>query len=339
MSAPDYSLVSVVVPVYNEERFLQESLDSLLNQSYPNLEIIVIDDASTDDTPQILDTYGGQIHQYRNKKNRGIYESMNRGIERAEGKYVAIYHADDVYHPNIVEREVEFLERYPEAGAVFCKDIFIDENGREYDRLQLPPEVQGERPLDYPTVLNAMLRNMNSFLRCPSCMARASVYQDIGRYQPSRFFNTSDLDMYLRISQKYSIGIIEDYLFRYRHSPQQSSHQYHNLRTDPNRFFRIIDHYLENGGNTVAQEDSLIAYEGHRAEDHLMRAVNHYILEELPQARDQLDKIRLRTITQASQLQRSRLFILYFLMQVLTKLPRIPFLATIMYRRWHIQSS
>ena len=63
MNTPSHPLVSVVIPVYNGERFLQESLDSLLNQSYPNVELIVIDDASTDDTPQILDTYSGQVRQ------------------------------------------------------------------------------------------------------------------------------------------------------------------------------------------------------------------------------------------------------------------------------------
>lgn len=339
MSIPDDPLVSIVVPVYNGERFIRESLDSLLNQSYPNVEIIVINDASTDDTPKIINFYSGKISQYHNEENRGIYETMNRGIECANGQYIAIYHADDIYHPNIVEREVEFLEQYPEAGAVFCKDIFIDEDGREYDRLQLPPEVQGERPLDYSTILNAMLRHMNCFLRCPSCMVRASVYQDVGSYRPSQFVNTSDLEMYLRIAQQYPIGILEDYLFRYRHSTQQSSHQYHHLRTDPDRFFRIVDLYLENGGNALAREDALVAYEGHRAEDHLMRTINHYILDERSQARDQLDKIRLRTIIQASQLQRSRLLILYFLMRGLTELPRIPFLATLMYRRWHAQPS
>src|SRR5262245_38507674 len=173
-------LVSIILPVFNGAAYLRESLDSILAQTYPRIEILVMDDASTDDTPEIAASYGNKIRICRQSVNKGIYSNCNDGIAMATGKYIATYHSDDVYLTQIVEREVEFLERHPEAGAVFCQDIFIDSAGREYARLELPQELRGGRPLDYGTIFNALLTRKNRFLRCPSNMTRASVYQDVG---------------------------------------------------------------------------------------------------------------------------------------------------------------
>ena len=106
--------MSIIVPVYNGEQYLRESLDSILAQTYPITEILVMDDASTDGTAAILESYGDRIRVIRQPQNRGIYANANDGIAMAQGEYIAIYHADDVYLPTMVEQEVEFLERYPD---------------------------------------------------------------------------------------------------------------------------------------------------------------------------------------------------------------------------------
>src|SRR2546425_109895 len=110
-------LVSIVVPVWNGEAHLRESLDSILGQTYPRLELIAVDDASTDSTPEILASYGDRIRIHRQPATRGIYGNANDGIALAQGELVAVFHADDVYLPELVEREVEWLERHPEARA------------------------------------------------------------------------------------------------------------------------------------------------------------------------------------------------------------------------------
>src|SRR5215216_4504313 len=115
-------LVTIAVPVYNGARHLRESLDSILGQTYPRTEVIVLDDASTDETPAITASYGARIRLVRNSKNLGGFGNMNAGIRLATGSLFAIYHADDVYEPAIVEREVAFLESHPKLGAVFCLD-------------------------------------------------------------------------------------------------------------------------------------------------------------------------------------------------------------------------
>lgn len=328
-------LVSVVLPVYNGEKYLRESLDSLLNQTYTRVEIIVIDDASTDDSAYIISSYGECVQSHRNQENLGIYGSMNAGILLATGEYIAIYHADDIYEPNIIELEVKFLDTYSEAGIVFCMDIFVDEQGKEYDRLRLQPEVQGGRPLNYQTVLNALLLYRNRFIRCPSCMARSVVYNDVGLYAPEKFFNTSDLEMYLRISEKYRLGIVEEYLFRYRHTPGQSSTRYHNLRTDEERFFTIMDLYLQKNGKSVASLKALAAYEAHRSEDQLMRVISLYILNRLSESKDLLSELRPGCLVASRRVQRFRLICLYSVMFILVRTPRIALISNFFRRRWH----
>src|SRR5262245_40453342 len=93
------SLVSIVVPVYNGARYLRESLDSILGQTYPHTEVLVMDDASTDETPQVLASYGDRVRVHRQPWNRGIYGNANDGIALARGEYIAVYHGDDVYDP------------------------------------------------------------------------------------------------------------------------------------------------------------------------------------------------------------------------------------------------
>ncbi len=142
-------LVSVIVPVYNGARYLRESLDSILRQSYASVEVIVMDDASADETPAIIASYGDRIRSVRQPANLGQFDNVNAGIGLARGELIAVYHADDVYEPHIVRREVEFLEAHPEVGAVFCLDVFVDQENREYGRLELPRDLRGHGVLTY----------------------------------------------------------------------------------------------------------------------------------------------------------------------------------------------
>jgi GT2 family glycosyltransferase len=329
-------LVSVVVPVLNGERFLRESLDSILAQTYPELEVIVLDDGSTDRTAEIATSYGDAIRYRRQPQTRGIYGNANDGIALARGEFVAVYHADDVYLPTIVEREVAFLRAHPEVGAVFTSDVFIDETGREIGRLELPPEVRGGHPLGYATVINALLKYKNPFLRVPSSMVRASVHAEVGVYRDEQFKNTSDLDMWLRILRRYPIAILEEHLYLYRRGHGSSSERYHHLRTEPERFFRIMDLELASGGLDVATADALAAYEAHRAQDRLMLAVSSYVKGGSGAARSALRAVGGRALMQSSQVRRGRLLVLLALLHMLVRLPRVSVLARLFHRRWHL---
>lgn len=330
-------LVSILVPSYNGAAFLREALDSLVAQTYPNVEIILLDDASSDETPGIAADYAGKISYVRQPRNLGIYGNVNVGIARARGSYIATYHADDIYLPTIVEAQVSYLQAYPEVGAVFASDIFVDAEGREYGRLTLPPEVRGETPLDYRMVLNALLRHKNHFLVCPTAMVRASVHAKVGTYRPDRYRNTADLDMWLRIARNYPVAVLESHLMKYRHFHGNSSQRYHRLRTDPENYFVILDEYLAAGDSALAAPAALLDYEAHRSEDRLMAAISHYIKDELPAGRNALRDVRVTTIARARHVQRWRLLLLTFGMWGLLRIPRVEWLAQRMLRRWHVK--
>jgi len=337
-SKENLPLVSIIVPVFNGEKYLRESLDSIVNQTYPRLEIVVMDDASTDSTPEIIASYGDKVRHVRQPQNKGQFGNVNDGIAFAAGKYTAIYHADDVYDSKIVEREVEFLETHAEVGAVFCYDIFINAEGREYNRLTIPRELQNKSILDYQTVLNAVLKYKNRFLPTPGAMVRSSIYKKLGTFRGAEFQIASDLEMWLRIARKYEIGILHEYLFSYRHGHENSSQVYYRVRTEEERQFSILDEYLAAGGNQLITSDAMRAYEAHRAEDNLMVAVNHYILKKNKEARNFLNKVKIKRLLGSSVVQRGRLLILFFALQILLRVPRITFFADLFYRRWHAKT-
>jgi glycosyltransferase involved in cell wall biosynthesis len=330
-------LVSILVPSYNGAAFLREALDSLVAQTYPNVEIILLDDASSDGTPEIAADYAGKISYVRQPSNLGIYDNVNVGIARARGSLIATYHADDIYLPTIVEAQVAYLQAHPEVGAVFCSNIFVDAHGREYDRISLPQDVRGEQPLDYPVVLNALLKYKNRFLVCPTAMVRASVHEDVGAYRQARYRNTADLEMWLRIARRHPIAVLESHLMKYRHFHGNSSQRYHRLRTDPENFFVILDEYLASGDRSLAAPVALVNYEAHRSEDRLMAAISHYIKNELPAGRGALREVQMTMIARAHNVQRWRLLVLAAGMWGLLRIPRIEWLAQRMLQRWHVK--
>jgi hypothetical protein len=243
-----------------------------------------------------------------------------------------------VYLPEMVEREVEFLQRYPEAGAVFSNMTFIGPDSKEFDQLKLPPEVRGNRPLYYTVILNALLHYTNHILMCPTAMVRSSVHRDVGTYRQETFRNTSDVEMWLRISQKHPIGILEERLLRYRHFHDSSSLRYHKLRTEPGRYFWIMDLYLEEGARKLAAKQSLAAHEAHRAQDRMMVTTSHYILGNREKAKTMLAQVSAGAILGSPRIQRGRMFVLFLLLQVLVRLPRIAWFADTFRRRWHEKS-
>jgi GT2 family glycosyltransferase len=327
-------LVSVLVPVYNGANHLRESLDSIVAIRYAPLEIIVLDDASTDGTPAIVASYGDRVRSVRHPRNLGQFGNVNTGLALARGEFVAVFHADDVYEADIVAREVEFLLAHPEVGAVFCLDKFIDANGVEYGRLTPPPEVQGVVVLDYTALLEVLLQRKNTILRAPGAMVRRSVYADVGGFDPSYEIG-ADLEMWLRIAKRHPLGLLHEHLFRYRHFHGNLSHHYRHLRTTPDVFFRIMDACVAEAGEASISRQAAAAFEAHRTEERLMNTVSHYIAGDLATARCTLATLRARTILAARTVQRSRLVTLLWLLRGLTRLPHIRAVGEAFRRRWY----
>lgn len=226
---------------------------------------------------------------------------------------------------------------HPEVGAVFCADILVDAQGREYARMGVPAALRGDRPVGYATLLNTLLERKNRFLVCPTAMVRADVHAAVGVYLQGRFRNSADLEMWLRIARRFPIVVLEAHLMKYRHFHGNSSQRYHRLRTDPENFFSIMDDDLAGGDRALATPQALREYEAHRSEDRLMAAISHYIKAEAAAGRAALRRVDLSAIAAATQVQRGRLMLLTAAMWLLLRLPRIDGLARKMFDRWHVK--
>ena len=164
------------------------------------------------------------------------------------------------------------------------------------------------------------------------------MYREVGLYRDERgaeFENTSDLEMWLRIARRYHVGVLEEHLLRYRRGHGSASERYHHIRTEPFRFFRIIDAELDGFGRTVATPEALRAYEAHRNVDHVLRTVNHYILGDIPAAQGALRQVRLQALAASGAIQRGRMVALALALRLLTRLPRSTAAARLFERRWH----
>lgn len=156
-------LVSVIIPCYNAEKYVEEAVRSIMNQSYKNLEIIVTDDCSSDNTLMILETLAvedARIKVIKNKENLKIVKSLNNMIEIAQGKYIARMDADDISLPERIEKQVNFMEENPEYGVCGTNAWIIDENGKYLSKSILPINyndikelIHFKNPVYHPSIL------------------------------------------------------------------------------------------------------------------------------------------------------------------------------------------
>ena len=183
--------VSVVIPVRNEQRYVAEALDSILEQTFRDFEVIVIDDASDDETPGILAGYkDSRLRIKTNSQALGVGGALNTGLALARGTYIARMDADDIAKPQRLEEQVAFLERHPDIGLVSSNTCIIDENGtlqeeiypgRGFTNAALRWELFWSFPIVHPTV-----------------MMRAELLKSVGGYPPNRVAEDYALWMMLR---------------------------------------------------------------------------------------------------------------------------------------------
>lgn len=241
---PRSPLVSVCIPTYNHGRYLGRCLRSILAQTYDRLEVIVSDNASTDDTPGIVAALADPRLRYsRTDENIGGFPNWNRCLGMASGDFVAIYHSDDLYEPEIVAEEVRFLLEHEEAGAVFTRAWVMDEEERTLEEMAAPSPLRGIEVFAFADALRAMIEHGN-FLVCPTFMARNEVLRRTAGFEPERFGSAADTGMWLGILTLAPVGIVDRPLMRYRVGKQQGTYSIENLRVARADHFRAIDHFL-----------------------------------------------------------------------------------------------
>jgi len=218
--------VSVCIPTYNRSKFLQESIESVLAQTYRDFELIICDNASTDNTIDVVKSFKDpRIKFFINDNNTGAVNNMNKCIELAEGDYITIFHDDDVMILNNLEYKVKFLDETPNVGLVYSDVYIIDANGKVTDG---PSTVnmnsKQEVILSGLTFFKKLVFGGN-FIYCPSVLLRKRCYDKLGKYDV-RLPGASDYEMWARTSLYYDIGYIACPLIKYRRHQGNDSHNF-----------------------------------------------------------------------------------------------------------------
>lgn len=279
-------LVCICIPTYNAAATIRETLASILAQTYANLVIHVSDNASTDETLAIVESMGDpRVSIHRHEKNIGGEGNFTRCIQMATGKYTAIFHADDLYGADMVEKQVAFLESHPEAGAVFTEAEMVDERSKKIGEITFPGDLVslGDQ-VSFADIFKSVLRYSN-FLICPSAMLRTDIYlNEITVWRGDTFGTGADLDVWLRVARRHSIGIMPERLMRYRISATQGT-QALRERTTRGDFFRVIDHYLAEGSiKGMLTPRDLNNYSRLERTDKAVRATNLFLRERYGEA-------------------------------------------------------
>ena len=210
------SKVSIIVPTYNRARLLQITLESVLAQTYPNIEVIVVDNASTDETPDLMKQYEGRVRYIRKPVNKGMTDSYNMGWQAATGDLLMFLDSDDVIEPRMIELEVAYLATHPEADFVYTRFYNIDESGRRLQKVWLLP--QGEAP----RMLEQLVHG--NFIWLGSTLFRRSRLEKVGPWD-ERCSLAQDWDMFFRLAlQGCRFACIQQPLGAYRHHLNNSTH-------------------------------------------------------------------------------------------------------------------
>lgn len=214
----DRPLVSVVIPVYNHEAYVGRAIESVLTQTYRNVQLIAIDDGSTDGSLKVVRSFDDPRLEVHHQRNRGAHNTLNRGLRLARGKYVSILNSDDIYDRRRLARFVGILERKPAVAACFSHIDVIDERERVVSRLDgaahnptwRPP---GQSRTDRTDPLIDLLGG-NYLATTSNLFCRRSAFAAVGAFRSFRYAH--DFDFFVRLCGKYAVDIVEQPLLLYR---------------------------------------------------------------------------------------------------------------------------
>jgi hypothetical protein len=241
--------VSVVLTSFNHSKYICEAIDSVLNQTFIDFELIIWDDFSTDNSWELINKYTDiRIKAIRNTKNRGAVEGINNAIsELANGEYIAIHHSDDVWELDKLEKQVAFLDGHSDIGAVFTRVKIIDEDGAAFLDLQH----------SYSSVFQQHNRSRFDWLRffffhgnclChPSVLVRRTTYEVVGLYD-RRLAQVPDFDMWIRICLLQEIHILDEFLVKFRvraGEANQSGRKPETMIRGANEQLLVLRNYLQ----------------------------------------------------------------------------------------------
>jgi glycosyltransferase involved in cell wall biosynthesis len=231
--------VSVIVLTYNRAHMVTETIDSVLNQTFKDFELIVVDNESTDNTEEVIKSFTDERIRYFKHQNNGLIGvNRNYGVNKARGEYITFCDDDDLWMPEKLERQVKLLDLNKELGLVYSDSYIMDENGN----LGRDTLLSSLRPLR-GNVFDKLFQS--NFIPMPTVMIRREVLSKVGGFDP-KYIIALDYDLWLRIAEHYPIDFTEEPLAKYRiHGGSVSRNQELAINED----FQLIEYWLEKKAN------------------------------------------------------------------------------------------
>lgn len=233
--------ITVLLPVYNASAFLKEAIESILNQTFRDFELLIINDGSTDDSENIILRFGDpRIRYIKNEKNLRLIATLNKGIELSSGKYIARMDADDISLPERLQIQYDFMEQNPEVAL--CGSWYEAIGSRE----RLVKYVSGHQPI--------MLKMLYQCHLChPSVMIRKRSLDNFSPKFESSFLHAEDYEFFTRIGETYQLDNIQRVLLKYR--LHESSVSISNKQIQDDNSIRVKQHLFQKIGLNVSKEE------------------------------------------------------------------------------------
>jgi glycosyltransferase involved in cell wall biosynthesis len=214
------SLVTIIVPSFNQGRFIKETLNSILDQDYRPIEVLVLDGGSTDQTVSVLESYNGTADlKWWSEPDKGVVDAVNKGLEKANGEIIAIQSSDDVYLPGAITAAVGFLTEHSDVALVYGDVELINERS----------EVVGRDILQQFNLKHYLGRF--SYIPQPSAFFRALLVKEIGGWRQEVSY-AADADFWLRIAVGHNVARIDRLMGRYRYHSDQRDTQRAKISRD-----------------------------------------------------------------------------------------------------------
>lgn len=202
--------ISIVTPSYNQGHFIEETISSVINQNYDNLEYIIMDGGSKDNTVEIIKKYESKITYWVSEKDKGQTHAINKGFQRTTGDIITWINSDDVYCEGAFSAISDYFTEHPECMWVAGNELFMNEEGKVYIR-------------KHPNTSRWLELNGMMSIYQPNIFLRRSILNSIG-YLREDFHMTMDFEWHCRIAQKYKLHLIDKDIAKFRwHSDSKSS--------------------------------------------------------------------------------------------------------------------